>query len=362
MPLGVVEAARTLVAAGDLVREEGHFRWRVGPRAGVRAIPLDSLLQERLGALEEAPMRLLEAVCMSPAGTPGLITASVAGHDGLDAERRHDATVALQNEAFVHGGPLLQPTSEHLRRLVLRNMPPARSAELSRFVAEAMTESALVSGPMAQATIGYFLQQGGAPAAAAEAILVAARASLESGLHAAARHLAAAAVQTHPLVEVRTEAGRISRAAAGDEDDAKAARVSAIAVNALLAGDLEKVDRTIDAAIAEGRDLAAADRVRAMAFLAKGETENALAAFERARSKAGTDLRARARASLTLAWIRLHSGDVLASIRACLDGLADARRMKDPRGEAAALQTIAAALRSLGRDADADAVADASPA
>ncbi|MCU0676095.1 MAG: tetratricopeptide repeat protein, partial [Myxococcota bacterium] len=87
----------------------------------------------------------------------------------------------------------------------------------------------------------------------------------------------------------------------------------------------------VDAAIAEGRDLAAADRVRAMAYLAKGDPARAMEVFERLARNTAREPRARARSALTLAWIRLHSGDATEAIRAALEALALVRRLKDPR-------------------------------
>ena len=369
-PLGVVEAARTLVAVGDLVHDEGRFAWRVSPRAGVRSIPTEDLLTERLASLGDAPRRLLEAIAMTPPGTPRLVVAAVAERDGLGTEVRREATARLRSEAWIADGPQLRPSSELLRRVLVHRMPPARAAELNRFVADALASSTLSVGPLVEATVGYYLTEGGDTEGGARALLRAAEAALEAGYRRAPRRLAAAAVQVHPLGSIRVEAGRIARAAQhaeGDQIERPSAtptagdRVSELAVSALLAGDIDAVERTIEAAIAEGRDLAAADRVRAMAHLAKGDTEAAMKAFARLRRQSSGDLRGRARASLTLAWILLHTGDAEGAIRASLEALASARRLKDPRGEAAALHTMAACYRALGRQEEADRVADAAP-
>lgn len=365
-PLGVVEAARTLVAVGDLVHDGARFIWRISPRTGVRSIPTEELLAERLTGLEDAPMRLLETIAMTPPGTPRLLVAAVAERDGLSMEVRREATARLRTEAWIANGPQLQPSSELLRRVVMHRMPPARAAELSRFVAEATRESTLGAGPLVEATVGYHLAQGGDTEEGALALLRAAEATLDAGYRNAPRRLAAAAVQMHPLGSIRTHASRIARAAPTEGPEAEASkavgdRVSQLAVGALLAGELDVVERTIEAAIAEGRDLAAADRIRAMAHLAKGDTDAAMKAFARLRRQNPDDLRGRARASLTLAWILLHAGDAEGGVRACLDALAAARRLKDPRGEAAALHTMAACYRALGRVAEADRVADAAP-
>jgi hypothetical protein len=84
--------------------------------------------------------------------------------------------------------------------------------------------------------------------------------------------------------------------------------------------------------------------------------------FERLARNTAREPRARARSALTLAWIRLHSGDATEAIRAALEALALVRRLKDPRGETAALHTLAACYRSLQRDADAQRLEDAAPA
>jgi len=364
-PLGVVEAARTMVASGDLVHDGESFVWRQAPRGGVRAIPVETLIQERLGALEEQPLRMLEAICVAPPGTPRLIIAGVAERDGLSSVVRRDATSRLRQEALIETGAQLSPSSEVLRRLVLRAMPPGRAAELYRYLAEGMASSSMYGGALVKASLGYYLNEGGQPEDAAAQLLAAADVALECGYRRAARRLAASAVQMDHRQATRAEATRISRAAAHDDSAADLAdegRVSQVAVSALLAGDIEKVERTIETAIAEGRDLAAADRMRAMASLAKGDTNGAMAAFARIRESAGDDQRQIARSALTLAWILLHSARAEDSIRAALSSLAASRRLKDPRGEAAAMHTLAAAYRALGRRAEADVIADASPA
>ncbi|MEM9075278.1 MAG: hypothetical protein AAGE52_42670, partial [Myxococcota bacterium] len=358
-PLGVMEAARTLVAVGDLIHDGTKIVWRTAPRSGVRSIPTEQLLNERLAGLEDAPLRMLEAICLTPPGTPRLLVAAIAERDGLSMEQRREATTRLRAEAWVEGGTQLRPTSELLRRLVLHRIPPGRTSELCRFAVGAMRDSKLFSGPLVEATLGYYLAEGGDTQEGAEAILRVADATLEAGYRYTPRRLAAAAVQIHPLGEVRTAASRIARNTqdSGDAPRGDETRVSQIAVNALLAGDIDAVERTIEAAIAEGRDLGAADRLRAMVHLAKGDTEAAMRAFGRQRDRADD----KARSYLTLAWILLHTGDALAAVRAGLAALSFARRAKDPRGEGAAMHTLAACFRTLGRDGEADTIADAAP-
>ncbi|MFT5359285.1 MAG: hypothetical protein ACI9KE_006528 [Polyangiales bacterium] len=361
--LGVEEAARALVCSGDLVFDGLCFRWRRDPRPGTTAIPVVRLISERLETLDETASRMLEVICVSPPGTPRLLGAAIAERDGLSAERRGDATQQLSQEGYLAAGSQLQPYSEVLRSVVLRGMPAGRLAELHRFVADAMSASSLFPGPLSRATTGYFLAEGGNALEGAIATLDAARAALNANMRHAARRLAAAAVQIHPLVEVRQAAADIARDAAEDEvtGDEVPERLAARAVTSLLSGHFDAVDDQLDMAIAEGRDLGATHRLRAINALGRGDTNAAFSAFEKAHAKAGDNIGAQARASLTLAWVLLHDGDGESCVRAGLAALAAARRMKDPRGEAAAMHTLSAAMRAMGRESDAAAIAEAAP-
>src|SRR5690606_35854146 len=81
--LGVVEAARTLIATGELVRDGDAFVWRVGPRQGAHAIGTEQLLAERLELLDSDSRRVLEAACVVPDGWPAEKLGAVAALDGI---------------------------------------------------------------------------------------------------------------------------------------------------------------------------------------------------------------------------------------------------------------------------------------
>ncbi len=346
--VGIEEAARTLVASGDLVHDGDSFRWRGKPRTGARAIPIDALLQERLTSLEELPMRMLETVCVCPQGIASSELSYVAEADGLDEGRQGEALSRLRQEALVDQRN--EPSSEHLRQMVILSMPSARLAELHRFLADAI---AMGSGPLAWATVGFCQAEGGQPEDGARALLEAADKALDLQLEDGARRLAAAAVKIFPSADTRAAAARISRAAVSVEGPRpKGDRISLRAVHALMKGDVEAVERALDMAVAEGRDLAATDRVRAMAFLARGDTASAMAAMARARNASEGNLKSRTRDALTLAWIFLQSGEIEHCVRAALDALAAARRTEDDRGEAAALKTLASAYARAERPED----------
>ncbi|MBX3249685.1 MAG: hypothetical protein KF901_21085 [Myxococcales bacterium] len=358
-PLGVIEAARALVAGGDIVFDGQAFVWRTTPRAGVRAIPLDDLVDERVDSLEGPARALLEACALLPLGTGPEVLSAIARLDGLDEAALEEARERLETEAFAHRDRGA-PTSEHLRRAVIQAMPPARRAELERFIATAL-EAHGPPGPLAAVSRGVALSEGGDGPAAAGLFLAAGQALAVARWTSAARRLAVAAASVDPRPETRSAAATLSRSLGSERPGMPVESVAQAAVNALLAGDLPTVERTVDAAIAEGRDLAAADRVRAMAYLAKGDPSRAMEAFRRLSQSTTREPRARARAALTLAWIQLHEGQATDAVRAGLEALAIVRRLKDPRGETAALNTIAACYRALGRAEDAEALTDAAP-
>jgi tetratricopeptide (TPR) repeat protein len=382
-PLGVEEAARTLVASGDLVYQGHRFVWRVGPRSGMRAIPTEALMDERIGALEEAPHRVLEVACLAPAGTSGDVLERVALADGLRGEECQQSFERLRLEAFVFDGTHPQPTSETLRQVVLQSMPPARSAELHRFLAAALTREP--HGAFASGTIGYCLAEGGQGPDGARALLEAARAALATGFTRSALRLAAAAVQFDPSQETRVAASAISRSlgsrppppwarsgvpprpgasAAPPPEDGEGGADDLVhqTVHAMIRRDFDAAERFIDMAIAEGCDRTAADRLRSIAHLARGDTTAAMQALARSHGGETRDGRRAARAGLTRALVQMHGGDPAEAVRAALGALAIARELRDPRGEAAALHILSACYRALGREGDAAAIEEASPA
>lgn len=386
-PLGVEEAARTLVASGDLVRADDRFVWRVGPRSGVRAIPTEALIDERLSALEEEPHRVLEVTCVTPIGTDPQVVRRVVLADGLSPGACDASIERLRLEAFLGSDPSeLRPTSETLRQVVIQSMPPARNAELHRFVAEAL--AAEPHGAFASGTIGYCLAEGGQVGEGARALLEAARAALDAGFARSAVRLAAAAVQFDPSQETRVAAAAVSRSIssrppppgsvrpppgagrsvvaeiAGAEEDTEGTLHDLVqrTVRAMIGRDFDAAERFIDMAIAEGCDRPAADRLRAIAHLARGDHAAAMQALARTHEGEGTDRRRAARAALTRALVLMHAGEPAEAVRAGLRALSTARSLRDPRGEAAALHILSACYRTLDRPEDADAIEDASPA
>ncbi len=381
-PLGVVEAARTLVAAGDLVHDGDKLVWRVSPRGGIEAIAAESLIEERLATVEPTLIRVLGAACVAPSGASTALIAEVCKADGLDAHSLADAVARLREEALLRPDDPWQPTSSVLREVVLQSMHPARLNELNRFVAEAVERTSHRDGELTKATVGWYLAEGGRERDGARALIEAGRAAQLAGFTRAALRLAAAAVQYDDSDATRAAATTLTRAArrplppppgetrrtapapitvVAPPDDDGTEVLSERVVHGILTRDFEAADRYIDIAVAEGCDRGAAERLRALGLLARGDLAAAMRALASSRELAADD-RAEARGALAHALVLLYASDLGGAVRAALASLAKSRARRDPRGEAAALHALALCYRALGKEQEAEAIEEASPA
>ncbi|MGB5413331.1 MAG: hypothetical protein WBN01_01695, partial [Polyangiales bacterium] len=157
--LGIEEAARTMVATGDLVHDGKSFVWR--EKAGERRQYLGprALLEERFATLDTSSMRYLEVACTALPASSGHVIDAAVGLDGIPESTRRLCLEALINDGLLT--PQGKPTSELLRRAVLQRMPPARRSEVYRFVAEALHTAEPLVGPSMAATVGAYLCEGG---------------------------------------------------------------------------------------------------------------------------------------------------------------------------------------------------------
>lgn len=490
--LGVVEAARTLIATGDLVRHDGRFTWRMGPRHGANAIGTEELLSERLELLDPRARRVLEALCVIPDGSPLELLAEVATRDSIGENALARSLSRLTREALARGREHPRPASSLLRWRILNLIPPARFMELHRFVGEALAERR-PSAPPLEAELGYFLFEGGLEDEARPLLSRTMEALVASGYERAARQLAGWLAQRDeergiesgrptppppgpelfeegppsseyllddlaPLddADAPTELvarlplpppkPRVALSALGGEADSQPAipaieasiddalsdlrdsevemgerslsgffgavapatttegsieveleslleegpepahgpiadvdeeldalleepmhdssfadeptRLSPApvrpfvseALRAIRDGDLDGLERAMHRAVAEGSDPGAVGRVRAVAELARGDLDAARRSLREAQSKGRDDRAAQARTHLTEALVELHGGDPIRGVRAGLAALAASRRDADARGEAAAVHTLAACYRALGRE------------
>lgn len=390
---GVVEAIRTLVSAGDLVLRDERFTWRVGPRQGATTVPVEALITERVVGLPPNAYRAMEVICSCPRQAPRALIQGVAQRDSMDANEFATGLAPLLREGFVDAS-LSLGAADQLMRSALRNlMPPARTAELHRFVAEELRTHTEPSS-FGSAEIAFHLAEGGQSAEAASALVDAAHAALDAGFQRIALRLLATAVEWEPSTRIRKAASELARVVAnparpnseapararrGDSDPeqladdeyeelksedlelpssmAKGAMRSALV--ALEARDFEGMERWLDAAVAAGGGRAAAQRVLALAHLLHGDVADAVHALQRG-SPSEPPPGVRARDSLCWSLVRLAVGDSEAAVRAGFASLALCRQQGDARGEAAALRVLALGYRTLDRDDEASRLEAAS--
>jgi len=366
--LGVVEAARTMVATGDVVHDGRRFNWReeaverrqhLGPRA---------LLEERFATLDTSSMRVLEVACSAlPASSLQVVDAAVA-LDGIPEETRKRAFDALVNDGLLNAQG--KPQSELLRRAVVQRMPPARRTEVYRFVAQALHAAEPLIGPAMAATVGAYLCEGGDVERGTHAILEAGSLAAENGYNSAAVRLAAAAVQYQPDRDTRSVASEISKSvhlpsdSPRDVDDerptnpapARSAPAEEV-VHALKARDHTAFDDRIEAAIAGGGDLIGAHCLRVVSYVVRQDLESAKDALLAAKRAPAQAPGARIRICIASACLNLARGRMRDALIDALEALAAARSSEDGPGEAAALKMVSAACLASGLSAVADRLA-----
>ncbi len=382
-PLGVLEAARAMVASGDLIHNGRAFVWRNGPRAGVHKIAVSELIAERLEGMDSDCLRVLEAICIAPVGSSAELVSQLAAHDGIDTNRFTEIVGQLTAESLVASGAVLDPTSQELRTAVWSAMPASRRAEISRFLAKTIYAHRAHQGGMARATVGYFLAEGGDVEHGAELLIAAARLAATAGYRRSAIQLSAAAVQFDRRDVTRKAASEVVRSlrpstvpkerthpqpdlegeSTQEMEVPGASRGTTLerAVHAFVEGKLDTVERYLDAAVAQGSSVVAAGRIRALVCLARGDVAGAARVFDRVRVESGDDRETQAQSSLTMAWILLRAGRVHQAVRAALRTLSITRSVSNRRGETAAMKTLAACYRAIGRASDAAFIDQAMP-
>ncbi len=365
--LGVKEAARTMIATGDIVHDGKTFAWReaaverrqyLGPRA---------LLEERFATLDTSSMRFLEVACVAlPASSTEVIDAAVA-LDGIPDDTRQRALGALINDGLLT--PQGKPESELLRRAVVQRMPPARRTEVYRFVAKALHSAEPLVGPAMAATVGAYLCEGGDLERGARAILEAGTLAADKGYTAAAVRLAAAAVQYQPDPDTRSAASEISKTVrlpsgppADELDDrptipvpeAQLENPAEQVVQSLRDRDHARFDALIEASIAAGGDLTGAHCLRVVSYVVRQDIEAAKEALLAAKKSPAQDTGASIRIAIASASVHLAEGRSRNAMIDALEALAAARSTEDGPGEAAALKMVSAACLAAGLHTDAN--------
>ena len=369
--LGITEAARTMIATGDIVREGNTFVWRdetaerrqhLGPRA---------LLEERFATLDTSSMRFLEIACTAlPASSAQVVDAAVA-LDGIPDGTRTRALEALVNDGLLT--PQGKPDSELLRRAVVQRMPPARRTEAYRFVAHALHTAEPLVGPSMAATVGAYLCEGGDLTRGAHAILEAGSLAADNGYTSAAVRLAAAAVQYQPDAETREGASEISRAVrlpSGPPKDEEEVERPTIPVpdedlddpvnkivQTLKEGDHDKFDALIESSIAAGGDLTGAHCLRVVSYVSREDVPAAKQALEAAKKSPNQTPTAAIQIAIASSCLQLARGRSRDAMINALEALAAARAQEDGPGEAAALKMVSATCLAAGLESDANRLA-----
>ena len=368
--LGIGEAARTMVATGDLVHDGKGFVWReeagerrqyLGPRA---------LLEERFATLDTSSMRYLEVACTALPASSGQVIDAAVGLDGIPESTRRRCLEALVSDGLLT--PQGKPSSELLRRAVLQRMPPARRSEVYRFVAEALHTAEPLVGPSMAATVGAYLCEGGDLERGAHAILEAGSLAADLGYTASAVRLAASAVQYQPDVDTRSAASEISKAVRLpsvpspdlDEDrptipvaEAALENTAEAVVQVLKDRDHQQFDALIESAIAAGGDLTGAHCLRVVSYISREDIQSATEALEAARKSPNRKPGATIRVSIASACLQLARGRRHDAMIDSLEALAAARAQEDGPGEAAALKMVSATCLAAGLNSDADRIA-----
>jgi hypothetical protein len=383
-PQAVAEALRVLVAAGDVVWEAGAFRWRRGPAGRLNTLRLETLLEERFDALAAPLRRALEVLATVPDADDRALCAEVAAADGLLEETFARAVEELDTLGLARVDARGTAVSETMRGVVHAAMTPARTVELHRNVAQALEKRLAGDHDFARATHAYYVARGGQVTQAAELFLeVAARAGQHGFVRSGVR-LAAAAVEADPSERTRGRAAAIAERLSerqlspktpltgtspillphkGDAPPPRppidvATQASARAVQAIMARDFDEVERAVELLVAAGRDGASVDRLRAVTLLVKGDRDGAsllLARLQDAANGHGDS----PRLLLTQALVAIASHELRDAVRTGLRALSLARQAHDRAGERACLSVLALCYGALGREVEAQRLAQA---
>jgi hypothetical protein len=385
-PLGVVEAVRLLVASGDVVFDRDSFRWRRGPAGRVGAHSVDALLEERIDQLSAGSRRMLEILAIVPDPDDAALVSEVADAEGLRDSVRSDAVEELIAYSLLERCSARLHLSPTVRDVVLEALPPARLADLHRFVASALERRIPSEDAFVRATLAYHLGNAGRLTEAVDILLDMAVIAGQLGFLRSGVRLAATAVEFDASTDTRSRAARLAEqlnervavrksktelrapeSVSGVPSEARAeppaddgqaqsplsAQALQQAVEGIAARDFDAVERALELVVAAGRDGPSVDRLRSMTALVKGDRTSALHMLERARQRESENGGETPRTVLTRALVLVESGDVGSAVRETLRALALARTARDAPGEKAALTTLAACYRRLGREQDA---------
>ena len=349
--LGVEEAVRYLVTAGELVFREGSFEWRTQARGGPDSIAVEELMRLRFELLSDTARRALEVALLAPSE----LLEVVAAKDGLDGAALEAALAVLRAEHWLDiDDPL---TTHFVRGFTLDAMPPSRRAELNRFIYSALPETGVHR--LARA---HYAHEGGLEDDALRESAVRDAALLAAGFDAPvelpSEEVDSGETELDPsdVIDLGPKsdetlngelASPLDAVFAGSPHDDGEGPDPRVLRAAIRAKDVPAIDRWIERAIAEGSDATAIARLRAVTDVLRGDVVNAQARL--ARTLRTDD----PRAHLAQAMVMLGGGHYEEAVRSALHALASARHRGDAKGRSAAYLALAASYRGLGRPTDA---------
>ncbi len=375
--LGCEEAARLLVASGDLVREGDAFVWRTTPRAGVEGVGVEDLARARMELIPSEARRVLEISAVLPREASTTLLRAVAAHDGLAPRAVTEALSVLGAEGWLTARD--EPTLHFVRRMVQTTMPPARLAELHRFAGDA-----IVDDPTHRHAVAHFALEGGRDDDARMHARRTGEALQAMGfVHAAARFVGAPSIAPIPR-EIPPPREPITRSTApsaradglpsspysplasssagttpvteevalddGEVDDTKGPDARVLRA-ALRNRDVAAIERWVEQATLAGAELATIARLRAVIDLLRGDFANAEARLARSGDETGP------KPLLAQAMVALGAGRSADAVRCAMRALALSIRRGDARGKSAAYHALAACYRAEQRVQDAEGLA-----
>jgi hypothetical protein len=375
LPLGVIESIRESLESGEVVWEEGRVAARLRFSGPAAPLPPKHWVRQRLRHQQDDAKRVLEALAVLGgrvehrdlsdllARRPGLVPDTDAAVAVLVAsgwvQRMKPDVVALPSAS--HRDAVLSTLSDDEFRawhraaseaFSGRERPLATAAAVVHAVLAGEQERAVELGRLAAAAtramglertadaFDRFVSDGD-PRALEGRNLFTSQLEVARAVPSVWPERAAASVAPYKISSLPpgTDLGSAQSAAV---DSASFRRsIPAGTVEALRAGDLEKVERFAEQLrVDEGRT-ALAERLEAMAHLARGETGDAIRRLREAADEARqSKSRDRCRASLALAVALAKAGRAEEALIESLDGLARARETSDTKGERACLRFL----------------------
>jgi hypothetical protein len=359
-PLGVEQALCEGLESGALVwdPERALLRARGAARA---AAPLEQTVLARLERLEPRAAEVITtlAVLGGEAELAELEAIVAACYGARDLAPILDELVAARWIQIEGEGELVALPSHLYRRAVLASLRPESLLELHRAIASVFEAS---TRPLAAASASLHALLGGRGGEAERLARRAASSAEASGLAATSEALEEFALtRAHDALAGRGLAGPWSWeeppasrrfSALSELGPASEDALSGRAAHALREGDLTAIDEIVGTLRAEAANSALADRLEAMAGLARGETGAPLGllrgAKERTKEAGAAE---RCRSALALGIALAAAGRETDALLEALEALARAREASDDRGERACSRFLAQLSRGAGDEA-----------